>query len=148
MRISRLLTVCMMMLAVPLASCAPLLSALGTPPQLPAQVANISRSALDFAFNSFDAALYGFDFAMDLGHPAPGSTQAKAIAAAGRKVLGFLNAAETARRAGNAADYNQAFENAKSALAQFKTLLGVASPHALNVQPHEPVNREAVLARA
>jgi len=118
-----------------------------TPPQLPTQAANISRAALDFAFHSFDAGLYAFDLAMDLKHPAPGSDQAKAIAAAGRKVLGFLNAAEAARRAGNSASYEEAFANANSALDQFKALLGVTGVHAYNHVP-ATMDRESVLNRA
>ena len=132
--------------AVLVAGCTPLSTE--APPQLPTSVQNISRAALDFAFNSFDAALYGFDLAMDLKHPAPGSDQAKAIAAAGRKVLGFLNAAEAARRAGNAASYDEAFTNAQSALAQFRTLLGITGTHALASPLPSPVNRQAILNRA
>jgi hypothetical protein len=134
-------------LAFALCACGVLDAVAGAPPQLPAQVQTISRAALDFAFNSFDAGLYAFDLAMDLGKPPPGSPKAKAIAAAGRKVLGFLNAAETARRAGNAASYDEAFTNAKSALMQFKALLGAPATHAL-AEPPAPIDREAILARA
>lgn len=136
--------------ALALAGCNALASlpGAGTPPQLPAQVQVISRTALNFAFSSFDAGLYAFDFAMDLKKPAPGTTQAKAIAAAGRKVLTFLNAAESARRAGNAASYEQAFADAQAALTQFRSLLGIGATHALGVAPPSPVDRGAVLARA
>jgi len=134
-----------------LGACAPMLSTLmtgsSTPPQLPSQIQTMSRAALNFAFSSFDAALYAFDFAMDLNKPAPGSDKAKAIAAAGRKVLGFLNAAEAARRAGNAASYEEAFAQAQNALTQFKTLLGASAPHA-SLSPTKPVDRLAVLDRA
>lgn len=124
-------------------------ASLGTPPpQLPAQVQTISRAALNFAFSSFDAALYAFDFAMDLKKPAPGSDQAKAIAAAGRKVLSFLNAAEAARRAGNAASYEEAMTQAHAALSQFRSLLGIAGARADLAPLAQPVDREAILARA
>lgn len=141
-------------LSLVISGCAPMLSGIltgsTTPPQLPSQVQTISRAALNFAFTTFDAALYGFDFAMDLGKPAPGSDKAKAIAAAGRKVLGFLNAAEAARRAGNAASYEEAFAQAHSAMKQFKDLLGVSAPHAglMQLTPLKPVDRMAVLDRA
>lgn len=119
-------------------------------PQRASQASNLSRAALDFAFNSFDAGLYAFDFAMDMKRPAPGTDQAKAIAAAGRKVLAFLNAAETARQAGNAASYDEAFTQALSALKQFRTLLGIGQAHAsLDHQaPLTPRSRTAILARA
>jgi hypothetical protein len=83
--------------------CAPLLSALVTgssaPPQAPAKVTEISRTAVDFALNSFDAALYGLDFAMDVGKIKPGSPNAKQIAAAGRKVMNFLGRRQRCARA-------------------------------------------------
>lgn len=120
---------------------------LGTPPQLPSNVQTISRSALNFAFKSFDAGLYAFDLAMDLGRPAPGSDKAKAISAAGRKVLAFLNAAESARRAGNAASYEAAFADAERALDQFRTLLGRNGVQA-GTMPLQPIDRAAVLERA
>lgn len=133
-----------------LGGCANTLGALATgsttPPQLPARAQNISRAALDFAFNSFDAGLYAFDLAMDLKHPAPGSEQAKAIAAVGRTVLKWLNAAETARRLGNTASYDEAFRQAQAAMTQFKALLGAPATHALVVP--RSFDREAVLARA
>ena len=104
------------------------------PPQAPAQFTIISRSALGFAYNSFDAALYGFDFAMDLGKPAPGTPQAKATSAAGRKVLSFLGAAEAARDLGNSATYDEAFAKAGEALKEFRTGLGMA-PQAAMITP-------------
>jgi hypothetical protein len=105
-------------LAMCLNGCAPaLLGALmggaGTPPQAPAAVTNISRTALDFALNSFDAALYGLDFAMDAGSSCPGSDNAKRIAAAGRKVMGFLGVADAAQKLGTRPTYEEAFSDAK-----------------------------------
>jgi hypothetical protein len=155
-------------LTLSLQGCAGMLPALagaamggGQPPQAPAAFTNISRSALGFAFNSFDAALYGFDFAMDLGKPAPGTPQAKAIAAAGRKVLGFLSAAEAARDLGSAATYEEAFTKAGEALREFRSGLGM-QPQAAMYTPagifpnadlgdRKPLNdaqRRAILDRA
>lgn len=93
------------------------------PPQAPVQVVNISRTAIDFALNSFDAALYGLDFAMAAGKLTPGSDKAKRIAAVGRKVQSFLRAAEAARAAGNAPSYEAAFASANTALSEFRSLL-------------------------
>ncbi len=95
----------------------------GPPPQAPVAVLNISRNALDFALNSFDAALYGLDFAMDAGKLQPGSPTAKKIASAGRKVMNFLGVAEAARDLGSSATYEEAFGNAKKALDEFRSLL-------------------------
>jgi hypothetical protein len=99
-----------------------LLGGLGPPPQAPAAVVQISRTAIDFALNSFDAALYGLDFAMDSGKLVPGSPTAKRIAAAGRTVMKFLGVAEAARDLGSAATYEEAFAKAKTALDEFRSL--------------------------
>lgn len=95
----------------------------GTPPQAPASVQNISRSALDFALNSFDAALYGIDFAIDARVIVPGSETARRIAAVGRRVMGFLGVADAAQRLGSSATYEEAFTNARTALQEFRQLL-------------------------
>jgi hypothetical protein len=138
--------------ALSLSACAPLLGALLTggaaPPQAPAAVTNISRGALDFALNSFDAALYGLDFAMDSGKLTPGSDKAKAIARAGRKVMQFLGAAEAAKDAANSASYEEAFRNANAALKEFRGLIG-QSPTAFWVpaKPLTPGKRAALFDR-
>lgn len=121
---------------------------LGAPPQLPAQVNTTSRTAIDFALNSFDAALSGLDFAMDAHILTPGSAKAKQIAAVGRKVMGFLNAASAARDAGNSASYEAAFANANSALQQFRSLLGKPGTTGLVEPSRSRADRAAVLARA
>jgi hypothetical protein len=148
------------MLALTLQGCGPMLAAMAggmaasAPPQAPAAVAEISRGALDFALNSFDAALYGFDFAMDLGKPAPGSPEAKRIAAAGRKVMSFLGAAEAARAIGNSATYEEAFRKAGEALSEFRAGLGLsAQPASLSEHTAIAVSftwakRAAILDRA
>lgn len=112
--------------------------------------AEVTRAPLAFAFNSFDAALFGFDFAMDAKIIPAGSERAKAIAAAGRKVLAFLKAAEAARDAGSATSYNQAFDNATNALKEFQTLLGPRARAQLDLPGIRltPENREYVLNRA
>lgn len=138
--------------ALSLGACAPLLGALMTggaaPPQAPAAVTNISRTAVDFALNSFDAALYGLDFAMDSGKLTPGSDKAKAIAAAGRKVMNFLGAAEAARELGNSATYDAAFSHANEALEQFRSLLGKGPVSLNDNRALTPGSRTAVLDRA
>lgn len=116
------------LLAFAAMACAPLLAGLGSmagpPPQAPVQVINISRGAVDFALNAFDAGLYAFDLAMDLGKPKAGSPEAKRIAAAGRKVVSALVIVEAARDAGNSVTYDEAFRNANLALTEFRGLLG------------------------
>lgn len=144
-----------------LSGCAPLLGALmtgsSTPPQAPAKVVEISRTAIDFALNSFDAALYGLDFAMDLpvslpGHLTAGSAKAKQIAALGRKVMNFLGAADAARELGNSATYEEAFGKANQALKEFRALLGQAPSAQLVAPPGQPKlaqrSRAEILDRA
>jgi hypothetical protein len=137
-----------------LSACAGLLSAMLTgstaPPQAPAQVINISRGAVDFALNSFDAALYGLDFAMDAGKLVPGSAKAKSIAAAGRKVMQALGAAEAARDAANSTSYEEAFANANMALKDFRALIGNTPTAGLtpaDMHPLSPSTRTALLDR-
>jgi hypothetical protein len=139
-----------------LGGCAPLLGALMTgsssPPQAPAKVTEISRTAVDFALNSFDAALYGLDFAMDAGKIKPGSPNAKQIAAVGRKVMNFLGAANAARELGNSSTYEQAFGQANEALKEFRALIGQAPTAQLEAPPGQPRfaqrSRDAILDRA
>lgn len=143
-----------------LSACAPLLSGLGTlvtgsssPPQAPAQVVNISRGAVDFALNAFDAGLYAFDLAMDLGKPKAGSPEAKRIAGVGRQVVHALAAVEAARDAGNAASYEEAFRKANESLTEFRALLGKSpvaalSPTDLKTSRLSSADRLAILERA
>lgn len=142
-----------------LSGCAPLLGAMaglgasGAPPAAVQQAAAIARGPIDFALHSFDASLYAFDLAMDVGKPAPGSDSAKRIAALGRKVLAALTLADAAQRAGSATSYDQAFVNANIAFDQFKSLLGVPSTDlaALDIRsfhPLAPPDRAVILARA
>lgn len=128
----------------------------GPPPQAPAAFTNISRTALDFALNAFDAALYGLDFAMDAGRLQPGSDNARRIAAIGRRVMNFLGAAEAARDLGNSATYEQAFANAQLALTEFRQLLPqrasletdfAAGWVKLAARPMTARERERILAR-
>lgn len=114
-------------------------------------IAEKSRAPLDFAFRAFDGALYAFDFAMDTKLIPAGSDKAKAVAAAGRKVLSFLNAAEAARDAGNAESYDQAFQYANQALQEFREALGkprVTSTLELVPKRLEARTREQILDRA
>lgn len=138
------------LVALSLGGCGPILGALtagaGPPPQAPAAVTSISRTALDFALNAFDAALYGLDFAMDSGRLQPGSEPARRIAAAGRRVMNFLGAAEAARDLGNSPTYEQAFANAKTALDEFRALFPQRTSTA-NMPPMTNAHRLAILAR-
>lgn len=139
-------------LAMTLTACNPgaLLGLTGTPPQAPAAVTNISRSALDFALHSFDTALYGLDFAMDAGALQPGSANARQIAAVGRRVMNFLGAAEAARDLGNSPTYEAAFQNANTALNEFRALFpthaAVTSVMA-DVMPMTAAHRQRILNR-
>lgn len=112
-----------LMIPVLLSGCTGLGGIMSAPPQLTPQVQTISRSAIDFALNSFDAALYGLDFAMDAKVLVPGSDKAKSIAKVGRTVIGFLGVADAAQKLGSSATYEQAFSNATSALAEFRGLM-------------------------
>lgn len=107
-------------------------------------VSTISRTALDFAFHSFDAALYGLDAAMDAHLLTPGSAKAKEISAVGKTVLKWLNAADAARNVGNAAGYEAAFAQALASLDQFRALLGTHAVTSFG----SPPDRSAILARA
>lgn len=129
-----------------LSGCAGLSLPVGAPPQASPAVTKMSRTALDFALNSFDATLYGLDFAMDVGKIVPGSEQAKRIAAAGRKVQKFLGAAEAAYDMQSAETYEEAFAKAGEALREFRALLG-GSPTA-SLAPLNTNQRTGILARA
>lgn len=141
--------------ALLLNGCNPALLGLGLGAAPPAAVQNaaaVARGPIDFALHSFDAALYAFDLAMDAGHPAPGSPQAKQLAAIGRKVLAALTLADAAQRAGSATSYEAAFTDANQAFDQFRQLLGVPiTSAALDPAklPHlSPSDRTAILAMA
>lgn len=133
-------------------ACAGLSGLMGPPPQAPAAVQNISRSALDFALHSFDAALYGIDVALDTGRIVPGSDTARRLAATGRRVMNFLGAAEAARDLGNSATYEQAFQNANAALTEFRSLFrpqaaAFAWSWSPPPRPMSDAERERILAR-
>lgn len=120
------------------------------PPPAVQQAAQIARGPIDFALHSFDASLYAFDMAMDLGHPKPGSPEAKKIAAFGRKVLAALAVADAAQKAGSAASYAEAFANANTAFDSFRSLLGVpeASVASFGRVNLTPLDRNIILASA
>lgn len=122
----------------------------GAPPAAVQHAAVISRAPIDFSLHTFDAALYAFDMAMDLGHPKPGSPEAKKIAGFGRKVLAALTLADAAQKAGAADSYEAAFQQANTAYDSFRELLGVpetsvASFGHVNLTP---LDRSAILASA
>ncbi len=135
-----------LMIPILLSGCTGLGNIMGAPPQLTPQAQTISRSAIDFALNSFDAALYGLDFAMDAGKLTPGSDKARSIAKVGRQVVGFLGVADAAQRLGSSATYEQAFGNAKAALDEFRGLLPAHASTA-NLPPLTNEQRIRILDR-
>jgi hypothetical protein len=88
---------------------------------------------------------------MDARKIVPGSDNAKRIAAAGRKVMGFLGVADAAARLGNSATYEDAFANAKGALSEFRTLAGMTPTstalRALDGRPLTNAERLAIIRR-
>lgn len=139
-----------LMLAVPLSGCNLPGLLTGAPPPAVQHVAAIARGPVDFALHSFDASLYAFDMAMDLGHPKPGSPEAKRIAGFGRKVLAALALADAAQKAGSADSYAEAFANANTAFDSFRSLLGVpeASVASFDHVRLTPLDRSTILASA
>lgn len=139
-----------LLLSLLLSACglAPMLlgAAVGPPPQAPAQVVTTSRAGIDFALNSFDAVLYGLDFAMDAKRLVPGSPTAKQLAVLGRKIMGSLEVADSALKLGNSATYEEAFGNARSLLEQFKALLPAPASFATR-PPLTNAQRLAILDR-
>lgn len=147
----RLALICAAVSMTTLGGCAGMMSALGgAPPAAVGKVARLTRGPIDFALHSFDAGLYAFDLAMDLGKPKPGSPEAKRIAAAGRKVLAALAVADAAQKAGAADTYEEAFTNANTALEQFRSLLGVTPTDTASLQlpAIAPRDREVILTVA
>jgi hypothetical protein len=139
--------------ALSLSSCAGLGTLMsGAPPAAVQNAAAIARGPIDFALHAFDASLYAFDLAMDLKRPAPGSPEAKRIAALGRRVLAALAVADAAQKAGSSATYEEAFRNANTAFNEFRQVLGVPAGDAarldLRMRPFTPRDREAILATA
>lgn len=115
--------------ALSLSACGlvPLITGIQTAPPTSSALAStsIDESAIDFARDSFDAALFGVDALMDMGKIKPGSPEARNLAKLIRQIAGFLGAADSAQKAGQASTYNEAFRNAKAALAQFRTAIGI-----------------------
>jgi hypothetical protein len=151
-----MLPIAALLAAAPLATgCAGMVRLLdasaGPPPQAPVQAVTISRTAIAFALNSFDAALYGLDAMMDLGRLQPGSQRARDIARIGRQIMAALGAAEAARDIGSAATYEEAFARAQSALTEFRTAIGItAAPGAWFAIPAAPLTaaeRDRILRR-
>jgi uncharacterized protein YaiL (DUF2058 family) len=94
-----------------------------SPPPAPLAATVIDDQAVNFALESFDAALTLVDAAMDAGKIKPGTPQAKAIAAKIRQVQHFLAVADAAQKAGQAATYADAFRQARTALAEFRAAI-------------------------
>lgn len=115
--------------ALSLSACGlmPLLTGVQSAPPTSAVLAStsIDESAIDFARDSFDAALFGVDALMDMGKIKEGSPEARNLAKLIRQIAGFLGAADSAQKAGQAGTYNEAFRNAKAALAQFRAAIGI-----------------------
>jgi hypothetical protein len=138
----RALALMMAAVSLVLTGCATPIGTTVVNPTTATAAANLSRTALDFAFNSFDAALSAVDLAVATGRLKKGSTTALMIQKSGREVQAALNAAETARQASNAAGYEAAFTQALSALQQFKALF---HPVALNQPPLTSAARTQIL---
>lgn len=126
---------CIAFASLSLTACAPMMSLLGgNPVAAPLNSTSIDESAIDFARDSFDAALYGVDALMDIGRIKEGSPEARSLAKIIRQVAGFLGAADAAQKAGQSASYNEAFKNAKVALAQFRSAIGLGKSASLPIE--------------
>lgn len=112
----------------------PLITGISSTPPTAAPMAatSIDENAIDFARDSFDAALFGVDALMDMGRIKEGSPEARSLAKLIRQISGFLGAADAAQKAGQSATYNEAFRNAKAALAQFRAAIGVGKSASLH----------------
>ena len=113
-------------LALCLSGCAGLGALMGAtagPPPAPLANTVIDDQAVNFALESFDAALSLIDAAVDAGKIKPGTPQAKALAAKIRQVQHFLAVADAAQKGGQAATYADAFHQARTALAELRTAI-------------------------
>jgi rare lipoprotein A (peptidoglycan hydrolase) len=116
----------LLLLSLLLSGCAglgALMTASAGPPPAPLAATVIDDQAINFALESFDAALTMVDAAMDAGKIKPGTPQAKAIAAKIRQVQHFLAVADAAQKAGQAATYADAFRQARTALSEFRAAI-------------------------
>lgn len=100
-----------------------LMTATGSPPPAPLAATVIDDQAVNFALESFDAALSLVDAAVAAGRIKPGSPQAKALAVKIRQVNHFLAVADAAQKAGQAATYADAFRQARTALSEFRAAI-------------------------
>lgn len=113
-------------LAALLSGCGPMLgmmSAAAPPPPAPLAKTVIDDQAVNFALETFDAALTLVDAARDAGRIKPGTPQAKAIAAKIRQVNHLLAVAVAAQQAGQADSYADAFKQARTAFAEFRAAI-------------------------
>lgn len=124
----RLIVIAAMLLAT--SACAGLgrmmTAAAGPPPT--AAVLNstsIDEASVDLIRDLFDVALYGVDALTDAGRIVPRSPQAVRVARLIRQISGFLGAADAAQRAGSSASYAEAIRNARTALREFQTAIGM-----------------------
>lgn len=98
------------------------------PPNMAAPPAPLAKTVIDdqavnFALESFDAALTLVDAAIATGRIKAGSPQAVKLAGLIRTTMRFLGAADAAQRAGQAESYADAFRQARAALAEFRAAL-------------------------
>jgi uncharacterized protein YceK len=113
-------------LALSLSGCAglgALMTATAGPPPAPLAATVIDDQAVNFALESFDAALTLVDAATDARRIKPGTPQAKALAAKIRQVNHFLAVADAAQKAGQSASYADAFRQARTALSEFRAAI-------------------------
>lgn len=100
-----------------------LMSAAAGPPPTAAVLngTSIDEAGIDLIRDLFDVALYGVE-ALNITPRTPRAVQ---IARVIRQISGFLGAADAAQKAGSSANYNEALRNARTALHQFQTAIGM-----------------------
>lgn len=98
----------------------------GPPPTAAAlNATSIDEAGIDLIRDLFDVGLFGVDALTDAGKIVPGTPQARNIARLIRQIAGFLGAADSAQKAGQSATYTEALRNARSALKQFQSAIGM-----------------------
>jgi uncharacterized protein YaiL (DUF2058 family) len=95
----------------------------GSAPPAPLSATVIDDQAVNFAFETFDAALTLVDQLIAAGKIKTGTPEAKALAVKIRQINHFLAVADAAQKAGQAATYAEAFRNARTALTEFRAAI-------------------------
>jgi hypothetical protein len=108
-------------MSVPLASCGTVLPVAMSP--APLQHTVIDDRAVQYAFYSYDALLSLTDVAIDAGKLPRNSAQALKVRTYLVQLKYWLNAANSAQKAGSLTAYNEAFAEATKAMALAKTAI-------------------------